>query len=54
MQILDVKNYLLGLQQRIVTTLSAYEDDKQFLPDSWTHGGGGGGQFLRTGGRGGV
>ena len=44
MQTQDVKNYLLNLQDQIVTSLSGYESDHKFLIDTWTHKTGGGGR----------
>jgi len=51
-QLDDVKDYLLSLQNRIVSELEHIDGGANFLEDSWTREGGGGGcsRVLRKGG----
>ena len=50
-QLDDVKNYLLSLQNRIVSELEHLDGSKLFLEDTWTREGGGGGcsRVLKNG-----
>lgn len=50
-QVMQVKNFLMGLQDAICQSLGTYEDQTDFHEDSWqhAHGGGGRSRVLRNG-----
>jgi coproporphyrinogen III oxidase len=43
-----VRDYMLGLQDRICLALAEQEEEKRFLEDAWEHAGGGGGGRSRV------